>query len=473
MEGTQLGEGSTFGRYSIVRKIGEGGMGAVFEARHLDLDKRVALKTLSTALSLRGEAQARFLREARVAARLDHPHAVAVADVGACDGMPYMVMEYLEGEDLQALLNREHKLSAQRVAELIVPVVSALAAAHAVGIVHRDVKPHNVFLVRTRLGGVHPKLLDFGISKIVDGVAGGDLTQTASMLGTPYYMSPEQVQSSKYADAKSDQYSLGVMLYQLASGALPYESNELYPLLNAIATGQHMHLQARDPDLPPMFCAMVERAISVSRDERFPNLLELGRTLLGFASPAFQTRWQGALNDTPEAPPTGLTPSPHDKPLERSVAATSNSVVLPRKPSAPWTSIIVSSAIAMSVTVALTTFFFKTRNDDAVAAASAHPSPPAPAASLAPQQVAAAEAPPVASRAEPTAAPPPAPIAPPAEAEAKPARVAARPATRTPGPSTPPRATDKPSTSSTNSQRDAPANTAPSRRTSNNAPIIE
>src|SRR4051794_10198971 len=143
---------SEFGRYRIRRLLGRGGMGAVYEAVHVDLGKRVALKTLSGALGLREDARARFLREARAAARLDHPHVVDVSDVGIVDEVPFLIMEYLEGEDLHQLLERDGALAVPRSLEIVLPIAWALASAHELHIVHRDIKPQNVFLARTKQG---------------------------------------------------------------------------------------------------------------------------------------------------------------------------------------------------------------------------------------------------------------------------------------------------------------------------------
>jgi serine/threonine-protein kinase len=471
MMSNELAAGAVFGRYSIVRKIGEGGMGAVYEARHLDLDKRVALKTLASALSLRGEAQARFLREARVAARLDHPHAVAVSDVGTCDGLPYMVMEFLEGEDFQALLEREGKLTAQGIADIILPVLLALQAAHEVGIVHRDVKPHNIFLVRTRHGGSHPKLLDFGISKIVDGIAGGDLTHTASMLGTPYYMSPEHVQSSKHADARSDQYSLAVLMYQAASGTLPYQAADLYPLLSAISSGNHVPLQQREPSLPPEFCAIVERGMSLSRDQRYPTLQEMGQDLLRFCSPAQQSKWQEAFTPVSLDKARAVIPISAEtpKPFERSVAATSNSLLLPlNKPAKPWLLAVAGGGVAVVSVALLMGHLLRPKSDAAAASAtpsaapdSADPSPPTPVLAEPLISAVAAEA-------------PPAQAAPPASSAPVAVRAAAAAAVHAPTPKSavqaraePPKATGVPAAAP------KPAVAKPPVRSANDAPFIE
>ncbi|HTQ06166.1 MAG TPA: protein kinase [Polyangiaceae bacterium] len=285
---------SEFGRYRIRRLLGRGGMGAVYEAVHVDLGKRVALKTLWGAAGTRDDARARFLREAQAAARLDHPHVVDVSDIGIVDDVPFLIMEYLDGEDLHQLLLREAPLAVARIVELVLPIISALGDAHELGIVHRDIKPQNVFLARSKQGLVVPKLLDFGISKLSDGDGQPGLTGSAALLGTPSYMSPEQVRGAKHVDARSDQYSLGVMLYQCATGALPFNQSDLFPLLNAISAGTHERLREVRPDLPSGFGAAVERAMALNPDARFATLRELGQALLPFASPEVR----GALRAT-------------------------------------------------------------------------------------------------------------------------------------------------------------------------------
>ncbi|MFO0625529.1 MAG: serine/threonine-protein kinase [Polyangiales bacterium] len=223
-----LRDGAQLGRYRVLRRIGSGGMATVYEAEHGDLEKRVALKTLHPALTLDPEARARFLREGRAAARIRHPNVVEVFDVGQEGDTLYLVMEHLAGEDLGTLLGREGSLGVERLVDLLLPVIAAVMTAHEAGVVHRDLKPENIFLARARNGTTVPKVLDFGISKLSGVGAGPRLTGSAAMLGTPVYMSPEQARSG-HVDARSDQYALGVILYECATGVLPFQAPELYP----------------------------------------------------------------------------------------------------------------------------------------------------------------------------------------------------------------------------------------------------
>jgi serine/threonine-protein kinase len=208
-----LEPGETFGRYRIVRKLGAGGMGSVYEAEHQELGRRVALKMLHRDLTHTPEVVARFLREARATAKVRHPHVVDVQDVGSEGGAPFLVMEYLDGEDLASLLVREGRLAVERATDLLLPVLAGVDAAHQAGIVHRDLKPENIFLLRAPGGELHPKVLDFGIAKVLDPAGSLTLTRTASLLGTPYYMSPEQARGARDVDGRTDQYALGVILY--------------------------------------------------------------------------------------------------------------------------------------------------------------------------------------------------------------------------------------------------------------------
>jgi CRP-like cAMP-binding protein/tRNA A-37 threonylcarbamoyl transferase component Bud32 len=297
--------GMRFGRYEIVRRIGNGGMATVYEARHIDLAKRVALKTLHRWLALRLDVVQRFVQEARTASRIDHPHVLGISDIGVEHDVPFMAMDLLEGEELAHVLHREGPLPATRVADLLLPVISAVAAAHEQGILHRDLKPENIFLARRRLRSEHPVLLDFGISKVRDGGMNG-LTAADELLGTPPYMSPEQViDGMAELDARSDQYALGVILYECSTGLLPYRNDDSIPdLLRMIARGGVKPPSTRASSLPRAFDALVLRALSVSRDARFPTVIELGRALLPFASPLVQAVWADEFGARDSAIPT-------------------------------------------------------------------------------------------------------------------------------------------------------------------------
>ncbi len=218
----KLTAGSSLAQYKIIDLLGEGGMGAVYEALDESLDRHVAIKTLLSEVAQDPESRKRFFREGKAAAKLRHPHVVEVYGVGIEDEIPYLVMELLDGESLAALLDREKKLRSERAIDILVPVMSALVVAHQEGVIHRDLKPDNIFLQKTRAKTVVPKLLDFGISKVT-GAHNSRITHTSALMGTPYYMAPEQARGSKEVDPKIDQWAMGVILYESLAGERPIQ----------------------------------------------------------------------------------------------------------------------------------------------------------------------------------------------------------------------------------------------------------
>jgi serine/threonine-protein kinase len=315
-------------KYEIVRLLGQGGMGAVYEGVHTEMGKRVAIKTLAPSVAEIPGARQRFVREAQLTSRVRHPHIVDVSDVGTDGRTAYIVMELLRGEDLSQRLARVGVLSPRELADVLLPVCSALVAAHEATIVHRDLKPQNIFLA-TGPHGVEPKVLDFGISKSADALSvGGGLTRTGSVMGTPFYLAPEQIQDARAADAASDQYALGVILYECLAGARPFGGESLFQVFNAIVNERPPALATRRADLPPVLCQIVERAMAAKAAARFPSVRALGAALLPFASPKAQIVWSEAFgaeavdpaalaapiaapsSPTPTPPPFGLTPTP-------------------------------------------------------------------------------------------------------------------------------------------------------------------
>ncbi len=227
------------GKYRLERMLGEGGMGMVFAATHLQLEQRVALKFMRTDPGQHADAVARFLREARAAARIQGEYIARVFDVCTLDdGSPYIVMEYLEGQDLEGLLPLRRALPVEQIVDLAVQACFGLAEAHAKGVIHRDLKPANLFLTRLSDGSVRLKLLDFGISKIVPAAGAQDPSTTHAqlVLGSPLYMSPEQLRSSTNVDPRADIWSMGVILYEMLSGALPFDGDLLPEVCARIMT---------------------------------------------------------------------------------------------------------------------------------------------------------------------------------------------------------------------------------------------
>jgi eukaryotic-like serine/threonine-protein kinase len=298
----------------LVRVLGEGGMGTVFEATHQDLGRRAAVKTLHAHFASSSDVRSRFMREGQAASRVRHPNVVDVYDVGVDGDHPFLVMEFLEGEDLARFLAREGALTAQRTADLLLPVVAAVAAAHDIDVVHRDLKPENIFLSAER-GGIQPKVLDFGISKLVNREELQPLTSTGAFLGTPHYMSPEQAQGAKHLDFRSDQYALGVILYQCLTGRRPVEESSIYALMQRIVRGEFPPPRSLNPDLPAAFEALILRAMAKAPSQRFSSTRDLGRALLEFASERLRTVYGPEFSADPLAPTqTGAAASGQDEP---------------------------------------------------------------------------------------------------------------------------------------------------------------
>jgi tRNA A-37 threonylcarbamoyl transferase component Bud32 len=282
--------GTVLGRYVLVRLLGAGGMGAVYEGTHQELGKRVAIKLLQERYIASPAARQRFLLEGRAVARIRHPNVADVYDVGIEGTQPYLVMELLEGEDLARLLAREAPFSVQRAADLLIPVIAGVGAAHALGVVHRDLKPGNIFLARER-HGIAPKVLDFGIAKLADSEASSAATETGTVMGTPHYMSPEQARGDTPIDAKADQYSLGVVLYQLVTGRLPLEGVPLYAVIHKTVQGDFPSPRQLVPALSSAFEELILRAMARQPERRFGTTADFGEALLGFASAGIRAQY--------------------------------------------------------------------------------------------------------------------------------------------------------------------------------------
>jgi eukaryotic-like serine/threonine-protein kinase len=293
-----------FGRYIVVRELGQGGMARVFEGRHEQLAHRVALKVMQPALAAQPMAAARFLREAKAASQIRHQHVAQVFDIGTENGLPFIVMEFLEGSNLAALLAEKGPLSLSGIADVFLPVLSAVATAHASGIVHRDLKPANLMITSRPPRSMHPMVLDFGISKLTNDDVEGTLTRSESLLGTVQYMAPELTKGAKFASQASDQYALGVMLYECATGRRPFSGQSHYELMHAIVTAPVAPPSHFRADLPREFDAIVEKAMHRDPARRYPSVHALGSALLSFADKVAWAVWaREFVGSLPEAEP--------------------------------------------------------------------------------------------------------------------------------------------------------------------------
>ena len=269
------------GKYVVRAVLGEGGMGTVFEAENLTLGRAVAIKVLHPAQAVKKDAVRRFRHEARAAGAIGHPNICEVYDLGTLDdGSPYLVMEKLVGETLADRINAEGGLPFDDVIDTLVQVLSGLVAAHEKGIVHRDIKPENIFL--TRRVGCPPlvKLLDFGASKAIGPVIGGsdedlDLTRTGMVMGTPYYMSPEQARGDRNLDARVDLYACGVILYEALTGQRPFAAANYNALLLQILSSKPKPARQLRPALPTGFDAVLDKAMARNREDRYGSAAEL------------------------------------------------------------------------------------------------------------------------------------------------------------------------------------------------------
>jgi len=269
------------GKYRVERVLGRGGMGIVVAARHLQLDERVAIKFL---LGERSESSAdRFLREGRAAAKVKGEHVCRVFDFGRLEtGEPYLVMEHLEGTDLARKLEREGPQAPSSVVGWVIQACDALADAHAIGIVHRDLKPANLFLADRADGSACAKVLDFGISKVARAET---ITAPATTMGSPVYMSPEQMESARDVDARSDVWSLGVLMYELLAGKLPFVGDSMVQLSVLVRERREEPLERVAPGVPEGLARVITRCLEKKADARFASVADLAAALAPYAPP--------------------------------------------------------------------------------------------------------------------------------------------------------------------------------------------
>jgi serine/threonine protein kinase len=275
------------GKYRIEKLLGRGGMGAVFAARDELVQRTVAIKLLLPHVNVNASSVQRFLNEARAAARIEGEHVVRVLDLGQLEnGSPFIALELLVGWDFARIIATRGVLPQAEAVGYILEALEGLAQAHALGIVHRDLKPGNLFVAQRRDGTKVVKVLDFGISKVTNpltGMSPNVRTATSSMMGTPNYVAPEQLQSAKHVDARADIWSMGVILYELLCGSLPFQAETLAQLLVAILQQPPTPLRAYQPNVPPALERVVMRCLSQDPAARYQSVLEVAEALAPFA----------------------------------------------------------------------------------------------------------------------------------------------------------------------------------------------
>jgi serine/threonine-protein kinase len=272
-------------KYRIAGIIGEGGMGAVYEGENLRIRRRVAIKVLHAETAANADVVRRFEREAQAAGTIGNDHILEVLDLGTLQGGErYMVMEFLDGEPLSGRLKRRGRLTPNELYPIVKQVLLGLAAAHGAGIIHRDLKPDNIFILREKAGQRdYVKIIDFGISKFSQ--TGGDhaMTRTGTVMGTPYYMSPEQASGSSEADSRSDLYAVGVVLYESVTGHVPFEGNTFNELLFKIVLSDVQPVQRLAPDIDPAFASIITKAMARPVDQRFQTAAQFVAALDNWA----------------------------------------------------------------------------------------------------------------------------------------------------------------------------------------------
>ncbi|MBX3191687.1 MAG: serine/threonine protein kinase [Labilithrix sp.] len=373
-------------------------MGVVFEGRHLRLGHRVAIKVLGPALREHPELVTRFEREARAAGALSSAHAVKVFDIDVtADGTPFIVMELLDGHDLASVIDREGPQPVARAVRWILEACEAIAEAHRLGIVHRDLKPSNLFLAELDDRSI-VKVLDFGVAKRV---AGGEasITQAVAPLGTPQYMSPEQVRCAKYVDKRSDVWSLGVTLYELVTGQTPFGHEEASACIASIAADPVPDPRALRPDLPDAFVTVLMGALAKNVSERYPSVDALVAALAPFA----------AVSEVLAPPGSALGEVAYDHTVPPAVARSRRRPARALRPS-----FVMTSAAVLGVAALLVTPKWAATRPDVASPATAAAFASAPQREVQPAPSATTEPPPAPPAIEPSevAPAPAAPVAP-------------------------------------------------------------
>jgi len=302
------------GKYRIVRLIGEGGMGAVYEAENMRIHRKVAIKVLHSGVAQTGEAVSRFEREAQAAGRIGSEHIVEVLDLGNLpSGDRYMVMEFMDGDALSGRIRARVRLTPSEIYPIMHQLLEALAAAHGAGIIHRDLKPDNVYLLKSRGGKADfVKLLDFGISKFnqLSGDSGFSMTRTGAVMGTPYYMAPEQAKGARDLDHRVDLYAAGVILYEAITGEVPFNADTFNELLFKIVLEAAKPVEQVVPNMDPNFAAIVNKSMAREPSQRFQTAREFQQALEQWAAGA-GPQFAAALNASVQT--HGSPPAPHQQ----------------------------------------------------------------------------------------------------------------------------------------------------------------
>ena len=301
-------------RYQVLRRLGEGGMGRVYLAEHVKMNRQCALKVMNTQVVNDEDSAQRFAREASNASRIIHPNVAAVFDYGESDGIVYLVMEFVDGEPLSRLLERERVVPPHRALEIARQVTEGLIAAHELGIVHRDLKPDNILLSRARSGREIAKVVDFGIAKAMSDARQERLTQTGLVIGTPEYMSPEQLVGDP-VDARSDIYSLGCILFQMLTGQLPFDASTREQIIKRRLSEPPPHPRDLVPGLPETLDRVVRAMLARSPMDRYPSTIDVREALDPAA--ALGRDWDPSTHLTPRSAPTLLLQAQGTKTTEK------------------------------------------------------------------------------------------------------------------------------------------------------------
>ncbi|AGP41220.1 hypothetical protein SCE1572_46065 [Sorangium cellulosum So0157-2] len=295
-------------RYRLIRPVGQGAQASVWVAEHLALGTQVAVKLIDPELAKQEDARERFRREATAAAQLRSTHVVQILDHGIEGEQPFIVMELLEGEDLFERLARRRRLTLQETSKIVTQVARALTRAHGAGIVHRDLKPENFFLCANEDDEV-VKILDFGIAKVGHGKRAAQRTTVGTLMGTPHYMSPEQVKGLREVDFRADLWALGVIVYQCVTGELPFDSEGVGDLLIKISLGEIPVPSRVNPELPPSFDAWFARACDRDPEQRFSSARDLAESLARIAELSTETAASSVSSPRPPPMPPRASPT--------------------------------------------------------------------------------------------------------------------------------------------------------------------